>query len=68
MNYEKNSDLKMTFKIPTEEDFQYNKREYWPLSSKKYLDFIELGLKLNPNIKKAFEFHKKHAPKVRFEL
>ena len=64
---ENNSILELEFKIPTEEDRPLP-LEYHPLSPQQYLDFIMLGIKMNPNIKKALEYHMKHGPTVRFEL
>ena len=59
--------LDLELKVPTDED-RPPPLEYHALSPEQYLDFIMLGIKMNPNIKKALEHHMKHAPKVRFTL
>ena len=68
MKLETNSDLEMSFKIPTEEDFKCNRREYRPFSFRKYLDFISLGIKMCSDNNQTYKHDIKNAPKVRFEL
>ena len=62
------TDLDLEFKIPTEDDFVNNKREYKPLSFKQYLEFVELGLKMGKNAGKSIAYGAKRFPTVRFEF
>jgi hypothetical protein len=41
---------------------------YYSLTPKKYLDFIDTGLKMNRYIKKYVGLRMKQGPTVRFEL
>jgi hypothetical protein len=59
------SDLK--FKIPSRED-KHPSLEYHPLTPTQYLNFIETGIKLLPDLKAARERSFTHAPTVRFSL
>ena len=62
-----NSFLDLEFKIPTEAD-RPPPLAYHPLSPRKYLDFISIGIEMCPeNLEKA-KHDLKRAPKVRFEL
>lgn len=68
MKYKKNDDLELNFKIPTKEDFEFNKREYNPLSFSKYLEFVELGIKMCSDVTETRKHNKRNAPTVRFTL
>lgn len=57
----------LTFKIPGKGD-RRPKATKSHFSSRDYLDFIELGIKISSDIKSARKFHMKHSPKVRFTL
>ena len=58
-------DLKL--KIPSHED-KSPALEYHPLTPSQYLEFIETGMKLLPDLKAARERNFSHAPTVRFSL
>ena len=63
------SDLDLEFKIPTEEDFAVERhRKPVKLSSERYFEFVELGMRMCPDLKKARALKMKTGPKVRFEL
>ncbi len=64
-NNRPSSDLK--FKIPSFKDMP-PALEYHPLTPSQYLDFIEIGIKLLPDLKAARERSFTHAPTVRFSL
>jgi hypothetical protein len=58
-------DLK--FKIPSREDKRIA-LEYHPLTPMQYLDFIETGIKLLPDLEAARDRNFLDAPTVRFSL
>lgn len=58
-------DLK--FKIPSHED-KSPALEYHPLTPSQYLEFIEIGMKLLPDLDSARERNFSNAPTVRFSL
>jgi hypothetical protein len=62
------TDLDLEFKIPNEEDFANNKREYKALSFMQYLEFVELGLKMGKDAEKSITDGAKRFPTVRFEF
>lgn len=62
------TNLDLEFKIPHEEDFVKNKREYKPLSFKQYLEFVELGLKMRGNAGTSIGNDARRFPTVRFNF
>ena len=73
MIFTKGSKMKLSgnnildLKMPSTMDCRQRAR-YHSLPPKKYLDFIETGLKMNRYIKKYVELRMKQGPTVRFEL
>ena len=62
----RNNDL-LELKVPTERDKRFKARRYnW--SPEQYLEFVELGMRMCPDLKKARALKKKHGPTVRFEF
>ena len=57
----------LNFKIPSSED-QSTALEYRPLTPSQYLEFIEIGMKLLPDLNAARERSFTHSPTVRFRL
>jgi hypothetical protein len=62
------TDFDLEFKIPDEDDFACNKREYKALSFKQYLEFVELGLKMGKGAGNSAAYGEKRFPTVRFEF
>ena len=61
-----NNDL-LEFKVPSERDKRIKARKYaW--SPEQYLDFIETGMRMCPDLKKARALKMRHGPTVRFDL
>ena len=63
----KSINLDLQFKIPTKKDASIALK-YAPLSPRKYLNLIEAGIKLLPDVEAAMKRHQRNAPTVRFEL
>lgn len=59
--------MELNFKIPSKEDMLSCHKRH-TLSPEKYLEFIELGLAIVPNLKKLKRLRIKEAPKVPFKL
>ncbi|HCE45653.1 MAG TPA: hypothetical protein DET40_19090 [Lentisphaeria bacterium] len=57
----------LKFKIPSYED-KTPALEYHPLTPSQYLNFIETGIKLLPDLKAARERSMLHAPTAKFRL
>lgn len=67
MKTDKSIDLDLDFKRPSKDDVR-TPLKYAPLSPRKYLDLIEAGIKLLPDVEAAMKRHQRNAPTVRFEL
>ena len=59
--------LELKFKIPSSKDM-HPALEYHPLTPTEYLNFIETGIKLLPDLEAARKWNMRHAPSVRFKL
>ena len=69
MNSASHSDLDLEFKIPTEADMIAERnRSPLKLSADKYFEFVELGIRMCPDLKKARALKHRAGLKVRFEL
>lgn len=67
MKTNRSIDLDLEFKIPSKDDARIP-LQYAPLSPRQYLDLIEAGIKLLPDVEAAMKRHQRNAPTVRFEL
>lgn len=66
MNSKSEFPLSLKFKIP--QSIPKEKSEKKSLSPEEYAEFIQLGLKILPDIKKERKQRIENAPKVRFKL
>ena len=62
----KNNKFDLNLREP-EMDYEVKKR-YFSLTPEQYVDFIETGLKLLPDLKAAIKKRKEEIPTVKFKL